>query len=87
MDPRVGETLERMNNAGDDVNNKELELTKAKRALQRIPDEERKKCQVRVARFRAQRVRASWPRGAARPPSFRAEQICRDVAWAGPYRR
>lgn len=42
----MGLTLDRMNEAGDDVNNKELALTRAKSSAQRIQDDEKKRCQV-----------------------------------------
>lgn len=48
VDPRVGLTLDKMNNAGDDVNNKELELTRSKKAAQKIQADEKKRCQVSV---------------------------------------
>lgn len=49
VDPRVGLTLDRMNDAGDDVNNKELALTRAKRGAQKIQGDERKRCQASAA--------------------------------------
>ena len=42
----MGLTLDKMNEAGDDVNNKELSLTRAKRSAQKIQGDEKKRCQV-----------------------------------------
>ena len=47
MDPRVKETLDAMNAAGEEVNDFELGLTKAKRSAKTTEALQKQRCQVK----------------------------------------